>query len=105
MTTEQQPAAASTEQSAGDKSGAAAGPAAAIPTSLPELAGTLALEASGLEKELTEIEMLLTQARAEASRHEQKRALVADRLATISTAGTGTPAEILDLNQDRKSVV
>jgi two-component system, NarL family, sensor histidine kinase DegS len=101
MTTEQQPAAAtaSTEQSAGDKSGAAASPAAELPTSLPELAGTLALEASGLEKELTEIEMLLTQARAEASRHEQKRALVADRLATISTAGTGTPAEILDLNQ------
>jgi two-component system sensor histidine kinase DegS len=104
MTTDQQPASSATAatsaaSSASEQAPGTAAPPAELPTSLPELAGSLAFEASGLEKELTEIDMLLTQARAEASRHEQKRALVADRLSSISAAGTGTPAELLDLNQ------
>jgi two-component system sensor histidine kinase DegS len=99
MTTEQQSA---PEQQPASESAVSDQPAPAAPSTpgpLTDLADNLALEATGLDKELTEIDMLLTQARAEASRHEQKRALVADRLASISAAGTGTPGEVLDLNQ------
>jgi two-component system sensor histidine kinase DegS len=94
MTTEQQ--SVPEQQSASEEPPV---PAPSTPGPLTDLADNLALDAAGLDRELTEIEMLLTQARAEASRHDQKRALVADRLASISAAGTGTPAEVLDLNQ------
>lgn len=46
---------------------------------LGELATRAADEASALERELAEIDMLLTQARAEATRHEQKRSQAAER--------------------------
>ena len=46
-----------------------------------DLAGRLTTEVGALDAELTEIEMLVAQARAEAERHEGKRAQVAEKLA------------------------
>lgn len=46
------------------------------------LAGRVAAEVEALEHELAEIDMLVGQAKAEASRHEQKRAHTAERLGT-----------------------
>ena len=46
-----------------------------------DLAGRLTTEVVALDAELTEIEMLVAQARSEAERHEGKRAQVAEKLA------------------------
>ncbi len=46
------------------------------------LAGRIAAEVDALDHELAEIDMLVGQAKAEASRHEQKRAQTAERLGT-----------------------
>jgi two-component system, NarL family, sensor histidine kinase DegS len=46
-----------------------------------DLATRLELELQGLDGELAEIELLVNQARTEATRHEQKRVQTADRLA------------------------
>lgn len=56
-------------------------PAEPLPGSGEELAARLAADVATLDRELTEIEMLIGQARTEATRHEQKRAQAADRLA------------------------
>ncbi len=63
-----------------------------------DLVASLTRDIDGVERELSEIEMLAGQARTEATRHEQKRAQIAERLAT--TAGSTTPdiKEIVDLN-------
>ena len=45
-----------------------------------DLAGRLTVEVGALDAELTEIEMLVAQARTEAERHEGKRAQVAEKL-------------------------
>ncbi|HEV7810706.1 MAG TPA: histidine kinase, partial [Candidatus Limnocylindrales bacterium] len=50
------------------------------PASVGDLATRLAFEVQGLDRELAEIEMLVLQARSEASRHEQKRVQAAERL-------------------------
>jgi two-component system sensor histidine kinase DegS len=47
-----------------------------------ELAGHLATEIIALDGELTEIEMLVTQAQSEATRHEQRRVQVTEKLAS-----------------------
>ena len=71
-------------------------------TTLPDagapatLAETLDRELEGLDRELTEIEMLVGQARTEAGRHEQKRAQAAERLAGL---GAGAPpADLAEAN-------
>ena len=46
-----------------------------------DLGGRLAAEIEALDRELTEIEMLVAQAQTEAARHEQRRAQAADKLA------------------------
>jgi two-component system sensor histidine kinase DegS len=48
--------------------------------SVPDLAGHLAADVEALDRELAEIDMLIGQAQAEATRHEQKRAAAAERL-------------------------
>ncbi len=48
--------------------------------STPELAARLSAEVATLDRELTEIDMLIGQARTEATRHEQKRASAADKV-------------------------
>ncbi len=48
--------------------------------SAPELAARLSADVATLERELTEIDMLIGQARSEAIRHEQKRASATDKV-------------------------
>jgi two-component system sensor histidine kinase DegS len=67
-------------------------PAPAAPATT--LRDALAAEAGVLERELTEIDMLVAQVRQEAARHEQKRAQAADKLAATS----GAPKELADLH-------
>jgi two-component system sensor histidine kinase DegS len=58
------------------------------------LRDALAAEAAKLDGELAEIDMLITQVKQEAARHEQKRSQAADRLAGLS----GAPKDFTDLN-------
>jgi len=58
-----------------------------------DLAAALDREVEGLERELSEIELLATQARSESGRHEQKRAHLAEKLAGLSVAPTPEIAE------------
>ena len=52
-------------------------------TSSAELADQLAADAVQLEREINEIDLLVTQARTEAARHESRRATAADKLAKL----------------------
>jgi len=52
------------------------------PEPAAELAGRVETEVRGLDQELAEIDMLVSQARTEAGRHEQKRVQATERLAT-----------------------
>ncbi len=63
--------------------------------SAADLTAALDREVEGLERELSEIELLVTQARSESGRHEQKRAHLAEKLAALSVAPT---PEIADQN-------
>src|SRR6266542_379633 len=67
------------------------------PVTVAEMAERAARHAETMQNELAEIELLVQQARTEASRHEAKRAQVADRLVAARAAGAGDPAEQLDL--------
>jgi two-component system sensor histidine kinase DegS len=60
-----------------------------LPERAASLGDRLAKEVGALEAELTEIDMLVTQARMEAERHEAKRAQVAEKIAQ----GTNLPPE------------
>ncbi len=78
-------------------------PDLAPPASVPELAGRMADDVSQLEKELTEVDLLIDQARTEAGRHETRRSAVADKLAAATKAATDAgeplePALSADLN-------
>ena len=78
-------------------------PAPPQPTTLPEISGRMAEELTQLESELTEIDLLISQARTEATRHETRRAAAADKLTSATNAATsaGTtidPAVAADLN-------
>src|SRR3954470_13178866 len=68
-----------------------AAPAPAAPVSLADEVGML-------DNELGEIDMLITQAKVEAARHEQKRAQTADRIKAVSSGGRADPAELVELN-------
>jgi signal transduction histidine kinase len=67
-------------------------PAASPPP--PALGERLAVDLAALDRELAEIDMLIGQARAEAGRHEQKRAQAAERL-PVPDRGSD-PKEIVD---------
>lgn len=73
------------------------------PTSLPELSGRMADELAHLDAELGEVDLLIAQARTEATRHESRRAAAGEKLTTATTAATsaGTtidPGVAADLN-------
>ena len=73
------------------------------PTSLPELSAQMAGELAGLEAELGEVDLLIAQARTEATRHETRRAAAGEKIANATTAATsaGTtidPGTAADLN-------
>jgi two-component system, NarL family, sensor histidine kinase DegS len=63
-----------------------------------DLVAALDREVEGLERELSEIELLAGQARSESGRHEQKRAHLAEKLATLTAAPSSDRAEIADQN-------
>ena len=78
-------------------------PASPPPTSLPELSERMAEELTHLESELAEVDLLIAQARTEATRHESRRAAAGEKLATATTTATsaGTtidPTVAADLN-------
>ena len=67
------------------------------PGAIGELVERTRHELKLVDAELAEITMLSSQARSEATRHEQKRAAAAARLAELSTAG-GPAAEVMELS-------
>jgi two-component system sensor histidine kinase DegS len=78
-------------------------PSEAPPTSLPELTGRMADDLAHLDTELAEIDLLVTQAQTEASRHEGRRVAGADKLtaaikAADSAGTTIDPTIAADLN-------
>jgi two-component system sensor histidine kinase DegS len=72
----------------------------ADPASVPELAARMAEETVRLDKELTEVELLITQARTESTRHETRRAAAAEKLtAAVGAAARGeTGGDTTELN-------
>jgi two-component system, NarL family, sensor histidine kinase DegS len=69
--------------------------AAAGSDSAGDLAGRLAREIAALEAELTEIDMLVAQARTEAGRHEQRRVQTTEK---VAGAVNLPPADLVTLN-------
>jgi len=71
-----------------------------VPASLSELAERMSDEAARLDKELGEVELLVAQARTEATRHETRRVAAAEKLTLALAAATarGEPADTVDLN-------
>jgi len=63
-----------------------------------DLTAALDREVEGLERELSEIELLAGQARSESGRHEQKRAHLADKLVALTAAPTADGTGIADQN-------
>ena len=74
------------------------------PASGAELAADLGVDVASLDKELVEIDMLIGQARAEAVRHEQKRAQLAEKLASAES-GEGADAWSQLVTLTRRSVL
>ena len=73
-----------------------------LPPSLLEIAERARREVDLLTREIGEIELLVQQARAEASRHEQKRVHTVDKLRTLPSVGK--EAEVSDLNEQLVAV-
>ena len=66
------------------------------PGSLADVAARVAAEVDTLDRELSEIDMLVAQARVEAERHELKRAQIAEKIAGLPDA---TPSDdVIALN-------
>lgn len=65
------------------------------PATVPDLVLRMGDEVAVLDKELGEVELLITQARAEATRHETRRAAAAEKLtaAVAAAAARGGPAD------------
>lgn len=61
-------------------------------TPIGDLAEQLAAESARLEAELREIDLLVTQARNEAGRHEARRATAAEKLAALGTSASARDA-------------
>ncbi len=60
------------------------------PADLAELAGRLDDDVIRLDKELEEVDLLITQAKTEAGRHESRRTAATDKLAAMPTDGDPT---------------
>ncbi len=70
-------------------------PAPPPPASLSELSARMADELARLDAELSEVDLLITQARTEATRHEARRVATSDKLAaaTAAAGAAGTTIE------------
>jgi hypothetical protein len=80
------------------------GPADAPPTgevtSAADLAARLAAEAETVKGEADEIDLLINQARTEATRHETRKSAASEKLAMAAervAAGSGDPKEVTEL--------
>ena len=65
-------------------------PAAPPPETLPALSGRMADELARLDVELGEVDLLITQARTEAARHETRRVAASDKLTAATAAAEST---------------
>ena len=74
------------------------------PASSTQLAAVLGADVAGLDRELVEIDMLVGQAKAEAVRHEQKRAQLAEKLSSPES-GEGADAWAQLVTLTRRSVL
>ena len=74
------------------------------PASSTQLAAVLGADVAGLDRELVEIDMLVGQAKAEAVRHEQKRAQLAEKLSSAES-GEGADAWAQLVTLTRRSVL
>ena len=74
------------------------------PASSTQLAAVLGADVAALDRELTEIDMLVGQAKAEAARHEQKRAQLAEKLSSAES-GEGADAWAQLVTLTRRSVL
>jgi len=61
-----------------------------------DFADRIGVELATLDSELSEIELLIQQARSEAERHEMKRSQTAERVATLRSAATPNPVDLAD---------
>ena len=71
------------------------------PANKTELSKRMAEEVSRLDKELSEVELLISQARAESARHETRRAAAADKAQTAAAASAArgdAASDATDLN-------
>jgi len=66
------------------------------PASLAQLSSRLVDDARNLDAELTEVDLLIGQARTEAARHVARRAAAGDKLAALQKAGATEPTELLE---------
>ncbi|HUQ42783.1 MAG TPA: histidine kinase [Candidatus Limnocylindria bacterium] len=77
-------------------------------SSAAELVARFTLEANSVASEVEEIELLINQAKTEASRHEQRRTAAVEKLAIaadrIATGGAGNPKELAELANQLVSV-
>jgi two-component system sensor histidine kinase DegS len=71
-----------------------------VPASLSELGERMSEEVARLEKELGEVELLVSQARTEANRHETRRVGAAEKLtaALAAASARGEPVDTVELN-------
>jgi two-component system sensor histidine kinase DegS len=82
------------------KQGATEAPTSA-PASLSELSAEMSAETASLDKELAEVDLLISQARTEATRHETRRASAADKLTALLAAASSrgeSPPDTSELN-------
>jgi len=84
-----------------DPSGSTPAPPIADVSSAFDLAQVLTAEAAALRDEVAEIELLINQAKTEASRHEARRTAAAEKLGLgaerLATGGNVTPKELTEL--------
>jgi two-component system sensor histidine kinase DegS len=88
------------EQGGAGPGGSAGAPPDTGVTSVADLAARLASEAAVVQGEIDEIELLINQARTEATRHESRRSTAAEKLAIAAERlgnGAGTPKELSEL--------
>ena len=69
-------------------------PSPAPPASLSDLSGRMAGELAHLDTELEEVDLLATQAKTEAERHETRRVAMVDKLAAAAAAAASAGATI-----------
>ena len=68
------------------------------PATLAGVLARLGEDLVGLDRELGEVDLLVTQAKAEAARHEGRRAQAAEKLGPLAASGNADPKELVDLN-------